>query len=161
MSIILWIDPGTTIVGFAVISVNGRNREILDYGVIQTTPRMELSLKLLDIERDLSQIIDTYHPEVCGIERLFFFKNQTTVIDVAQSRWVIVHTLAKRGIEIQEYTPLQVKKGICGNGIAKKAQVQNALKIILKLDEIPKPDDAADALALAYITSLRGKSSYI
>lgn len=95
-----------------------------------------------------------YKPDACGIEKLFFFRNQTTIIDVAQSRGVIMHTIARRGIPIYEYTPLQVKKGICGSGAAKKLQVQNALKILFGLSDIPKPDDAADALAIAYITSL-------
>ena len=122
--------------------------------MIHTTPKLEASIKLIDIERDLTELIDTYHPDACGIEKLFFFRNQTTVIDVAQSRGVILHTVAKRGIPIYEYTPLQVKKGICGSGAANKLQVQNALKLLFKLTEIPKPDDAADALAIAYITSL-------
>lgn len=115
---------------------------------------MEISLKLLDIESDLSELIGKYSPTLVAIEKLFFFSNQKTAIDVAQSRGVIVHTFAKKGIPIVEYTPLQVKKGICGSGSALKKQVQNALKLLFSLDEIPTPDDAADALALAYIASL-------
>ncbi len=132
----------------------GNKRNILNFGVIHTTPKLDAHLKLLDIERDLSELIEMYKPSACGIEKLFFFKNQKTVIDVAQSRGVLIHTIAKHGIPIYEYTPLQVKKGICGNGVATKLQVQNALKILFGLNEIPKPDDAADALAIAYITSL-------
>jgi len=100
-------------------------------------------------------LIDTYNPTVCGIERLFFLRNVTNGIDVAQSRGVIVHTLATLGIPMIEFTPLQVKQGIAGNGFAKKPQVQKALQMILKLTDIPKPDDAADALAIAYLTSLK------
>ena len=91
------------------------------------------------------------------MERLFFLRNVTNGIDVAQARWVIVYTLATHGIPIVEYTPLQVKAGIAGNWFAKKPQVQQALKMLLWLSEIPKPDDAADALAIAYLTSLKIK----
>lgn len=112
-------------------------------------------MKLLDIVSDLEGLIDQYHPDICGIERLFFFNNQKTGIDVAQARGAIVYCLTKKGIPLVEYTPLQVKQGICGNGIAPKRQVQNALKIVLGLADIPKPDDAADALAIAYLTGLK------
>lgn len=156
MSIILGIDPGTTTVGYGIIEITGNKRTILDCGVIKTTPKIELSLKLLDINADLLHLIERYRPEVCGIEKLFFHTNVTTGIDVAQSRGAILLCLAQKGIRIREYTPLQVKKGICGNGRAPKAQVQNALRLIFGLKDIPKPDDAADALAIAYITSLAG-----
>ena len=154
MSIILGIDPGTTTVGYGIIEVTGNSRIIRDCWVIQTTPKLELSQKLVDIGADLLELIETYHPTICGIEKLYFHTNITTAIDVAQSRWAIMLCLAQKGIHIHEYTPLQVKKGICGNGHAPKAQVQNALRLIFWLEEIPKPDDAADALAIAYITSL-------
>jgi len=155
MSIILGIDPGTTTVGFAVIEKTGRQVSILNYGVITTPPKIDIALKLLDIAKDLEDLIDTYHPTVCGVEKLFFFNNQKTGIDVAQARGAILLTLQKKGIRIHEFTPLQVKRGISGNGTAKKEQVQNALKIIFKLDVIPKPDDAADAIAIAYLASLQ------
>jgi crossover junction endodeoxyribonuclease RuvC len=155
MSIILGIDPGTTTVGFAVIEKSGRNISILNYGVITTPPKIDIALKIFDIAKDLENLIDTYHPTVCGIEKLFFFNNQKTGIDVAQARGAILLTLQKKGIQIHEFTPLQVKRGISGNGTAKKEQVQNALKIIFKLDTIPKPDDAADAIAIAYLASLQ------
>ncbi|MDD2891920.1 MAG: crossover junction endodeoxyribonuclease RuvC [Candidatus Gracilibacteria bacterium] len=155
MSIILGIDPGTTTVGFAVIEKSGRNVSILNYGVITTPPKISIALKLQDITKDLEDLINTYHPTVCGIEKLFFFNNQKTGIDVAQARGAILLTLQKKGIQIYEFTPLQVKRGISGNGSAKKEQVQNALKIIFKLETIPKPDDAADAIAIAYLASLQ------
>jgi len=113
MSIILGIDPGTTTVGYGIIEVTGNRRVILDCGVIKTTPKIELSLKLLDINADLLHLIETYRPEVCGIEKLFFHTNVTTGIDVAQSRGAILLALAQKGVRIREYTPLQVKKGIC------------------------------------------------
>lgn len=154
MSIILGIDPWTTTVGYGIIEVTGNSRIIRDCGVIRTAPKLELSGKLIDIQKDLLELIETYRPTLCGIEKLYFHTNITTAIDVAQSRWAILLTLAGKGIQIHEYTPLQVKKGICGNWHAPKTQVQNALRLIFWLDEIPKPDDAADALAIAYITSL-------
>lgn len=155
--IILWIDPWTATTGFAVIEKEGKAVRILEYGVITTRPGISFSDRLVQIWSDLTEILDTYHPTICGIERLFFLRNVTNGIDVAQARWVIVYNLAIRGIELVEFTPLQVKQGIAGNGFAKKPQVQKALKMVLWLSEIPKPDDAADALAIAYLTSLKVK----
>ena len=154
MSIILGIDPGTTTVGYAVLSLDAGVRTIVTLGVIHTTPKLDLSLKLLDVAADLTTLIETYHPQVAGVERLFFGSNITTAIDVAHGRGVILHTLAQHGVLIREINPMEVKKGICGNGRAPKVQVQNALKLLFKLEDIPRPDDAADALAIAYIASL-------
>ncbi len=154
MSIILGIDPGTTTVGYGILEVIGNKRKILDCGVIKTTPKIDISQKILDINADLVGLIEKYRPTLCGIEKLYFHTNVTTGIDVAQSRGAMLLCLAQKGVQIREYTPLQVKKGICGNGRAPKGQVQNALRLIFGLKEIPKPDDAADALAIAYITSL-------
>lgn len=153
--IILWLDPGTATTGFALIEKEGKKVRILEYGVISTSPGTAFSDRLIQIANDLTQILDTYQPTACGIERLFFLRNVTNGIDVAQARWVLVYNLAIRWIPIVEYTPLQVKQGIAGNGFAKKPQVQKALKMLLGLQEIPKPDDAADALAIAYLTSLK------
>lgn len=110
------------------------------------------------IHADLQELLEMYRPIVAGIEKLFFLRNITNGIDVAQARGVIVHALASRGILIEEFTPLQVKQGITGNGNAKKPQVQKATAMVLGLPEIPKPDDAADALAIAYLTSLKQKN---
>jgi crossover junction endodeoxyribonuclease RuvC len=123
-------------------------------GIISTAPRIPLSQKLRDIYTDIESLIDTYHPSICGIEKLFFLKNITTGIDVAHARGVILLSLINHGVPIAEYTPLQVKKSLTGNGIAKKRQIQNTLKTIFHLSDIPKPDDAADALAIAYIAAL-------
>jgi crossover junction endodeoxyribonuclease RuvC len=153
--IILWIDPWTAITGFAVLEKEGKTVRILEYGVITTMAGTVFSDRLVQIGSDLSGILDTYQPTVCGIEKLFFLRNVTNGIDVAQARWVMVYNLATRGIPLVEFTPLQVKQGIAGNGFAKKPQVQKALKMLLGLSEIPKPDDAADALAIAYLTSLK------
>ena len=153
--IFLWIDPGTATTGFALIEKEGRSIRVIEYGVIHTSVWLSLSERLVHIANDLREIIDTYHPAVCGIERLFFLRNVTNGIDVAHARGVMLYILAQTGISIIEFTPLQVKQGIAGNGFAKKPQVQKALQMLLKLSEIPKPDDAADALGIAYLTSLK------
>ncbi|MBC7498562.1 crossover junction endodeoxyribonuclease RuvC [Candidatus Gracilibacteria bacterium] len=155
--IILGIDPGTATTGFAVLEKEGKRVTILEYGVITTRAGVDFSDRLVQIGTDLSEIIDTYRPTICGMERLFFLRNVTNGIDVAQAKGVMIYILATRGIPLIEYTPLQVKAGIAGNGFAKKPQVQKALKMLLGLTEIPKPDDAADALAIAYLTSLKIK----
>jgi crossover junction endodeoxyribonuclease RuvC len=153
MSIILGIDPGTTDVGFAVIEVVRNQRAILTYGVIHTTPRVPQSEKLVEIMHDLRDILTRYNITHAAIEKLFFSTNLKTGMDVAQSRGVIVAIVAEQGIPIMEYTPLQVKKAICGNWKAEKKQIGRAVQLLFKLDEVPKPDDAADALGIAYLCS--------
>lgn len=153
--IFLWIDPWYATVGFALIEKEQGSIRVIEFWVIETKAGINFSDRLIQIASDLREIIDTYHPTICGIERLFFLRNVTNGIDVAQARWVIVYTLASAGISFVEFTPLQVKQGITGNGLAKKLQVQKSLQMLLRLAEIPKPDDAADALAIAYLTSLK------
>lgn len=154
MSIILGIDPWTTTIWFAVLSKNKQKLDIIDYWIIETPAKMNIVEKLAIIWEDIEWLVKKYKPEICWVEKLFFLKNLKTWIDVAQSRGVIMYELIKKWVKIAEFTPLQVKQGICGNWNAQKKQIQNALKNILKLEEIPKPDDAADALAIAYLTSL-------
>lgn len=153
--IILWLDPWFATIGFALLEKEGRTTRIIEYGVIETLPWVPFPDRLLQIQWDIRELLDTYHPDICGIERLFFLRNVTNGIDVAHARGVIVLGLAERGMPIVEFTPLQVKQGIAGNGFAKKLQVQKSLMMLLKLTEIPRPDDAADALAIAYLTSLK------
>lgn len=153
--IILWLDPWFATIGFAILEKEGRTTRVIEYGVIETRAGVPFPDRLLQIQADLRELLDTYNPQICGIERLFFLRNVTNGIDVAHARGVIVLTLAERGISLVEFTPLQVKQGIAGNGFAKKLQVQKALMMVLKLTEIPKPDDAADALAIAYLTGLK------
>ena len=153
--IILWIDPGTATVWYWLLEKEGSVIRVIEYGVIQTKSWLSLSERLVQIGNDLTELITTYHPTLCGIERLFFLRNVTNGIDVAQARWVMLHTIALAGIPLVEFTPLQVKQGIAGNGFAKKPQVQKALQMVLKLSEIPRPDDAADALAIAYLSSMK------
>jgi crossover junction endodeoxyribonuclease RuvC len=155
MSIILGIDPGTTDVGFAIIEVVRNQRTILTYGVIHTTPRVPQSEKLVEIMHDLRDILRQYNITHAAIEKLFFSTNLKTGMDVAQSRGVIVAIIAERGIPIMEYTPLQVKKALCGNWKAEKKQIGRAVQLLFKLDAVPKPDDAADALGIAYVASLQ------
>ena len=151
---ILGIDPGTTTVWYAVIEKEKHSYRIVDYGVIHTTPKIALEQKLIEISSDLSALIEKYNPERAWVEKLFFNTNITTGISVAHARWVIVHEIARRGINFYEYTPLQVKKALTGNGAAKKAQLQKAIQLIFWLTELPTPDDAADAIAIAYMTAL-------
>jgi len=155
MTIILWIDPWTTTIGYAIINKHSSsNYELIDFWVFSTTPKIDLSIKLLEIWKDIKELIKIYNPDIVSIEKLFFQTNLKTWIDVAQARWVIVYEAIKHNLEILEYTPLQVKKAITWNWQAKKAQLQKAIQIIMRLDEIPKPDDAADAIWLAYMWAL-------
>jgi len=154
MAIILGIDPWTTTVGFAVLELDNNIRTILTYGIIHTTPKAPQSQKLFEIASDLDAIIATHHVTHWAVEKLFFSTNLKTGIDVAQSRWVILLALEKMNIPLFEYTPLQVKKALCGNGKAIKWQIGRAVQLLFKLDTIPTPDDAADALGIAYVASL-------
>lgn len=146
--VILGIDPGYGIVGYGVIDTNKSNM-VLDYGAITTPKEDSIPKRLQEIEEGLIFLLEKYKPDVVAIEELFYFKNQTTIIPVAQARGVIVLTAQKYCGKIYEYTPLQIKQALTGNGRAEKKQVQYMVKAILGLNSIPKPDDAADALAVA------------
>ena len=152
--IILWIDPGTTTIWFALVERNGVNFNLLDYWIFSTTPKVAIENKILEIWTDIKEIIKQYKPEIISVEKLYFTTNIKTWIDVAQARGVIVYEAIKHEIKVLEYTPLQVRKAITSYGQAKKAQLQNAIKILFWLSEIPKPDDAADAIGLAYMGAL-------
>ncbi len=146
---ILGIDPGTALVGWAVLRDNQGRVEALAYGHIATSPKLSLAARLAEIARDLRGIIREHQPDEAAVEELFFFKNQTTVMPVSQARGAILLTLHELGVRIFEYTPLQVKQALTGYGRADKQQVQLMVKNILGLKEIPKPDDTADAIAIA------------
>ena len=147
--IILGIDPGFAIVGWGVIeSVRGQTRPIA-YGAITTPAHTNIESRLLMIERDLEDIIKKYNPDEMAIEELFFNTNITTGIAVAEARGVILCTAHRLGVKISEYTPLQVKQAVVGYGKAEKKQVISMVTSILKLPKPPKPDDAADAVAIA------------
>lgn len=152
--IILWIDPWTTTIWFSLIKKEKWNLDLLDYWVFKTTPKIDLSLKLLEIWNDINFLINKFKPELIVVEKLFFKTNLKTWIDVAQARWVILYESIKNNIKLLEHTPLEVKKAITWNGKANKSQLQKSIKILFKLNEIPTPDDAADAIWLAYIWAL-------
>jgi crossover junction endodeoxyribonuclease RuvC len=147
--IILGIDPGTATTGFGVIDYKKRKISCLDYGVIETSPKLDPGERLKQLNFDLNQIIKKYKPEMAAVESLFFFKNLKTVMHVSQARGIIIFTLAKKNVPIIELTPMQAKTAVTGYGKASKKQVQEMVKKLLNLDKIPKPDDAADALAIA------------
>lgn len=146
---ILGIDPGTATVGWAIIEEVRGALTPLDYGHISTSKHKPLSERLLEISNDLTHIIHKHRPDEASVEELFFFKNVKTVMAVSQARGAILLTLESLQVRMFEYTPLQVKQSLTGYGRAEKQQVQMMVKNILKLDRIPKPDDTADALALA------------
>lgn len=148
--VILGIDPGYAIIGYGLIdtSKSGSNM-VIDYGAITTPKDDSMPIRLQAIDDSLKFLFETYKPDVVAIEELFFFKNQKTVIPVAQARGVIVLACQKYCGKIYEYTPLQIKQALTGNGRAEKAQVQYMVKAILGLNSVPKPDDTADALAVA------------
>jgi crossover junction endodeoxyribonuclease RuvC len=147
------IDPGTATVGFSLVNGTKSKPVIVEYGILQTAarPREFMPERLAEIAADLESLIIKYKPDTAVVEDLFFFKNAKTVISVAQARGVILYLLAKHGVKIQEYTPLQIKMAVCGYGRATKIQLQEMVKKIYKLEQIPKPDDAADSLAMAWL----------
>ena len=153
MKYFLGIDPGLADVGFGIIESDGREIKLIDYGVIKTKPTSSFSERLQIIKDDLTEILKSYKFIAVGVEELFFVKNVTNGIKVAHARGVIIQTLNEFKIPLFEMTPKEVKNNICGYGGADKLQVQEMLKRIFNLEKIPKPDDAADALAIAIITS--------
>jgi len=146
---ILGIDPGYALVGYGIIDYDGYNSKTVDYGVISTPKEETLPNRLYVIHSTLKKIIEVFKPDVVSIEELFYFKNQKTIIPVAEARGVIVLTCKECGLEVYEYTPLQIKQALTGVGRSEKQQVQFMVKTLLGLDKIPKPDDAADAVAAA------------
>ena len=147
--VILGIDPGYAIVGFGIVNHNGIKSEHITHGVIRTESYEEMESRLVSIYEDMNTLLDTYKPDAVAIEQLFFNTNTTTAIYVAQARGVIILSAAQRHIPIAEYTPLQVKQAVVGYGRAEKKQVMEMTRLLLNMESIPKPDDAADALAIA------------
>ncbi len=155
---VLGIDPGTAIVGYGIIDYEKGKFQIVDYGCIYTAKDLPMEDRLVKIHEELSALIEKYRPEEMAVEELFYFKNNKTVISVGQARGVIVLTGRLYGLQMHAYTPLQVKMGITGYGRAEKKQIQQMVQRFLGLKEIPKPDDAADALAIA-INHIHTKTS--
>ena len=146
---ILGIDPGYAIIGYGILEYDGARFQTVAFGAITTPAGKPFTERLDIIYRDMCTVLDTYRPDCMGIEKLFFNTNQKTGIDVAQARGVTVLAAVQRGIPISEYTPLQVKQSVVGYGRAEKKQVMEMTRRILGLSKVPKPDDTADALALA------------
>lgn len=147
--IILGIDPGYAIVGFGVLQSEGGKQSLLACGAINTPAGLPLSKRLLQIAKDLDTLICQFEPNAMAVERLYFGNNVTTGIGVAQARGVILVTAERQGIPIYEYDPSQVKMAVVGYGKAEKSQVMDMTKRLLNLKAVPKPDDAADAVAIA------------
>ena len=146
---ILGIDPGVAIVGFGLIETGGGVQRMLQYGAITTPAGLPLAARLAQISRNMEELIDTFQPDEMSIEELFFSKNITTGIAVAHARGVILCAAEKKQLPIYEYTPMQVKQAVVGYGLADKKQVMDMTRRLLKLKAVPRPDDAADALAIA------------
>lgn len=146
---ILGIDPGTGIVGFGVIQTTKKDYDLIDGGVIRTPAHQADELRLHTIYKSLTEILLQHKPDVMVVEKLFFARNVTTAMTVSQARGVILLAATVNGVQTAEYTPLQIKMALTGYGRAEKKQIQEMVRILLRLKTIPKPDDCADALAAA------------
>jgi crossover junction endodeoxyribonuclease RuvC len=155
---IIGIDPGTGILGFGVIDSDGRKTKLVTAGVIRTPAHTPLPERLEEIYDGLTEIIEETKPDIMAIEKLFFSKNITTAISVAQARGVAMLTGRQANLRIVEYTPNEIKQTITGYGAAKKPQMQEMVRIHLGLSEVPKPDDCADALAAAIMCAMMEKT---
>lgn len=156
--VILGIDPGLAIVGWGVIEYNGGRIRPIAYGSIQTSSTMKTEDRLVEIYGQMERLIEKYKPDCMSVEELFWNTNQTTGIRVSEARGVILLSAAKKSIPIYEYTPLQVKQAVVGYGRAEKKQVISMVTTLLKLPKPPKPDDTADALAVAVCHAHSGVS---
>ena len=146
---ILGVDPGVATIGFGLIEADRGSQRLLRYGVITTPAGLPLSNRLYQISQDMEELLSAFHPDEAAVEELFFSKNITTGIAVAHGRGVILLELERAGIPVYEYTPMQVKQAVAGYGGAEKRQVMLMTQRLLRMGEIPRPDDAADALAIA------------
>lgn len=146
---ILGIDPGTSLIGYGIIDVDGKNYKTVNFGYFKTEINIKNADRVIDVCNFFDRLIKKYRPGKLALESLFFFKNAKTIVKVSEIRGVLMYTAAKNGLEIAEFTPLQVKQAVASYGRAEKTQVQKMVKLILDLEVVPKPDDVADALALA------------
>jgi crossover junction endodeoxyribonuclease RuvC len=147
---VLGIDPGTAITGYGVVDETpDGNLFALDYGVIETPSNLQMPVRLMLLHNKLTELIHLHHPRSGAVEKLFFQRNVRTALSVGQARGVVLMTLAEQSVDIAEYTPLEVKQAVAGYGGADKKQVQTMVQVLLGLQELPQPDDAADALAIA------------
>jgi crossover junction endodeoxyribonuclease RuvC len=146
---VLGIDPGTAITGYGVIEGEGDSLVVTTYGAVTTPANQALALRLQHIYRELRALIEEWQPDSAAVEELFFSKNARTALSVGHARGVALLALTEAGLPIQEYKPAEVKQAVAGYGNAPKQQVQGMVQLLLNLDEMPRPDDAADALAVA------------
>lgn len=146
---ILGIDPGMAIVGYCILDFDGRNLVLLHSGSIQTFKDESESQRLNEIYNDIKTIIEKYQPDICAIEKLFFFRNYTTVMPVAHARGVILLALEQNKIPVYEYTPIEVKQVLTGYGRATKKEVEQMVKVALNIKQLPKLDDTVDSIAIA------------
>lgn len=147
--IVLGIDPGTAIMGYGVVDYRNSRHKPLAYGVLRTSKEEAVEARLERLFYGVTRLLEEYQPEVMAVEELFFNRNVTTAITVGQARGIALLAASMKKIKVSEYTPLQVKQAVVGYGRAEKQQVQYMIQRILNLKEVPKPDDAADALAIA------------
>ncbi|MBW8010648.1 MAG: crossover junction endodeoxyribonuclease RuvC [Chloroflexi bacterium] len=148
--LVIGIDPGTATTGYGfVLQTENGNLQAVDYGVILTPPKMPMAERLALLYKSLNEVLQLHPPESGAVEKLFFQKNVRTAISVGQARGVALLALAQAGLKVGEYAPTDIKQAVTGYGAADKRQVQEMVRTLLNLDEIPKPDDAADALAVA------------
>lgn len=147
--IILGIDPGTAKLGYGVIDTASELPSLIDYGIAETFPTESMPERLLQLYGNIRLLLNDHDPDVMAVEKLFFARNVTTAIAVGQARGVVLLAAAEKGIPVREYSPSEMKHSIVGYGKADKNQVQEMVRVILGLDHIPRPDDAADALAIA------------
>ncbi len=154
---ILGIDPGTAILGFGVIEADNGKAQLVDAGVIRTPAKEDDAVRLQTIFEEITDIIAQSKPTVMSVEKLYFAQNVTTAMTVAQARGVVLLAGQQAGLEIHEYTPLQIKQALTGYGRAEKKQIQEMVRVILNLKIVPKPDDCADALAAAITHSMTSR----
>ncbi len=160
--IIIGIDPGIATTGFGIIKkIKGKKNKLkaIDYGCIETSPGFSDGERLKKINNELNKLIKKYQPDVLAVENIYFFKNLKTAMPVSQAKGVILLTAAKKKIPVYEFTPLQVKMTVVGYGKAEKKQVQKMIRVLLDLKEVPKKDDAADALGIALCYALGTRST--
>lgn len=146
---VLGIDPGTAIVGWGIVEGEGQDLRLLEYGVLRTPAHMPLPERVLLIYEGIRELLETHKPHGVGVEQLFFARNVTTALPVAHARGVILLALQQAGIPLQEFTPMEIKQAVTGYGKADKQQMQQMVRLLLGLETIPRPDDAADAVAVA------------
>jgi crossover junction endodeoxyribonuclease RuvC len=148
--LVVGIDPGTALTGYGLVRRNSNAAlELVDYGVIRTSSRQPMPMRLVKLHTELETLLKRYGPTQAAVERLFFQKNVTTAISVGQARGVVLLALANAGLTIEEYSPQDIKMAVTGYGAADKGQMQRMVKMLLMMDDLPRPDDAADALAVA------------